>query len=77
MIHNKLNTLSQSKFVRVMDILLPLIALGIAVYYALMAKDMTQASIWLATSVIGLILSIANVSKLMNRFLTKLVTRRT
>ena len=76
MIHNKLITLSQSKFVRVMDILLPLVALGIAIYYGLVAKDMTQASIWLATAIIGLILSIANVSKLMNRFLTKLVTRR-
>lgn len=76
MIHNKLITLSQSKFVRVMDILLPLIALGIAVYYALVPKDMTQASIWLATAVVGIILSIANVSKLMNRFLTNLVTRR-
>lgn len=77
MIHTKLITLSQSKFVRVMDILLPLIALGIAIYYAMVPKDMMQAGIWLATAVIGIILSIANVSKLMNRFLTKLVMRRT
>ncbi len=75
MIHNKLLSLSQSKFVRVMDIILPIIALCVALYYALGPKDMVQAGIWLATAIVGIVLSIANVSKLMNAFLLKLVKR--
>ena len=75
MIHNKLLSLSQSKFVRVMDIILPIIALCVALYYALGPKDMVHAGIWLATAVVGIILSIANVSKLMNAFLLKLVKK--
>jgi hypothetical protein len=76
MIHNKLLNLSKSKFVRVMDIILPLVALGVSVYYFIVAKDMMQGGIWLATALVGVVLSIANISKLMEKFLLKMIMRR-
>ena len=76
MIHNKLLNLSKSKFVRVMDIILPIVALGLSIYYFAVVNDMLKGSTWLATAVVGVVLSIANISKLMEKFLLKMIMRR-
>lgn len=61
--------LSQSRFVRAMDFLLPIIALCVAAWYYWAQMDNTQALIWLATAVVALVLSIANITKLMAKVL--------
>jgi hypothetical protein len=76
MINNQLLKLSQSRFVRIADYILPVVALAIAAYYFFIVKDMGSFYLWLATGVVGFILSIANITKLMHRFLLSRITKR-
>jgi hypothetical protein len=76
MINNQLVKFSQSRFVRVADFILPVVALAIAAYYFFVANDMSNFYLWLATGVIGVVLSIANITKLMHRFMLSRITKR-
>lgn len=73
---NQLLQFSQSRFVRIADYILPAVALAIAAYYFFVAKDMDNFYIWLATGVVGVVLSIANITKLMHRFMLSRITKR-
>lgn len=73
---HQLLQLSQSRFVRIADYTLPVVALAIAAYYFFVAKDMDNFYIWLATGVVALVLSIANITKLMHRFMLSRITKR-
>ncbi len=73
---NQLLQLSQSRFVRIADYILPIVALAIAAYYFFVAKDMGNFYIWLATGVVGIVLSIANITKRMHRFMLSRITKR-
>lgn len=68
--------LSQSRFVRILDFILPIIALAVAAFYFWGKGDNGQALIWLVTALVGFILTIANITKIMHRILTRKVSNR-
>jgi len=57
------------------DRIAPIIALVIAAYYGL-HKEWLQASIWGATAVLAVVLSVCSITKLMEKMLIKLIARR-
>lgn len=68
--------LSQSRFVRILDFILPILALGVAAFYFWGKGDSGQALIWLITALVGFVLTIANITKIMHRILTRKVSNR-
>lgn len=68
--------LSQSKFVKTMDRVLPVIALGVALYYFFVSGNMTMGWIWVATAVLGAVLTVANLTRwMMNLMLPNLARK--
>lgn len=57
------------------DRIAPVAASMIALYYAL-HHEWLQASLWGATALLAVILSVCSITKLMEKMLTKLIARR-
>ncbi|AYG47615.1 hypothetical protein DV532_25285 (plasmid) [Pseudomonas sp. Leaf58] len=57
------------------DRIAPVICLALALYYGVQGSY-TSAAIWGATAVLALVLSVCNLTKIMQKVLTKVVARR-
>jgi multisubunit Na+/H+ antiporter MnhF subunit len=57
------------------DRISPVVCLLLAAYYA-WAHSYTSAGVWLATAILGFVLSVCNITKIMQKLMTKIVARR-
>lgn len=57
------------------DRIAPVACLGLAIYFAL-HESYYAAGMWFSTAVVGVALSVCNITKLMQKVLTKVVARR-